>query len=271
MNEAQDQFSLTRVAFITCRRTRSNVGSIWFFVLMAVSPVLAPAQFVLTNTFNIPDRAYYYRFDLTNVVIPDGVTNIGWGAFAGCSNLTHVTIGKGVTTIKGNALATTEAMREGWVFGAPLTNAVSVCLSGDRPPNVDPHAFDAVTYMASSYAWQPCNVTVYARPGTKGWLPLWGEATLAGKPVWYAEIRTVALGQLSGGLAIGLNVWGNTNTLAQPIVFEATDDFISWRRLSTNAMYEPGTPVDGPCTAGFAEPTTNSARFYRVRAAIDWP
>ncbi len=36
---------------------------------------------------------------LTNVVIPDSVTEIGWAAFCNCPSLTSVTIGNGVTTI----------------------------------------------------------------------------------------------------------------------------------------------------------------------------
>lgn len=271
MDAANHHFLHTRLGSIASGRARRYVLSIPIFVLMALGPALAPAQLVLTNTTNIPDHAYYYRFDLTNVVIPDGVTNIGWGAFAGCSNLTHITIGKGVTTVNGNALATTEAMRDGWVSGAPLTNAVSICFRGDCPPHVDPHAFDAVTYLASSYAWQPCNVTVYARPGTKGWPPMRGGSTLAGKPVWYAEIAAVRVVQLESGPVVGVDVGGNTNTLTQPIVFEATGDFLTWSSLLTNAMYVPGTPVYGPCESSFGEPATNSARFYRVRAAIDWP
>jgi hypothetical protein len=38
---------------------------------------------------------------LTGILIPDCVTNLGEGAFAGCANLANVTIGKGVTSIKG--------------------------------------------------------------------------------------------------------------------------------------------------------------------------
>ena len=41
--------------------------------------------------------------NMTSVIIPDSVTNLGEGAFAGCPNLATITIGKGITTIKGGA------------------------------------------------------------------------------------------------------------------------------------------------------------------------
>ena len=36
---------------------------------------------------------------LTSITIPEGVTDIGWSAFSGCSSLTSITIPEGVTTI----------------------------------------------------------------------------------------------------------------------------------------------------------------------------
>ena len=41
------------------------------------------------------------REEITSVVIPDGVTSIGYYAFHGCTNLTSVTIPDSVTTIWG--------------------------------------------------------------------------------------------------------------------------------------------------------------------------
>lgn len=41
--------------------------------------------------------------NLTSITIPDCVTNLGEGAFAGSPNLASITLGKGISTIKGGA------------------------------------------------------------------------------------------------------------------------------------------------------------------------
>ena len=48
---------------------------------------------------NIGDYAFEYCSSLTSITIPDSVTSIGDWAFSGCSNLTSVTIGNSVTSI----------------------------------------------------------------------------------------------------------------------------------------------------------------------------
>ena len=48
---------------------------------------------------SIGSSAFYGCSGLTSVTIPNSVTSIGWYAFNGCSGLTSVTIGSGVTSI----------------------------------------------------------------------------------------------------------------------------------------------------------------------------
>jgi len=60
----------------------------------------------MTNKFEnnkIPDWAFDGNTALTSMDIPDGVTEIGVGAFYGCLRLTSVTIPASVTVIKNNA------------------------------------------------------------------------------------------------------------------------------------------------------------------------
>lgn len=237
-----------------------------FLILLTLAPVSIPAQLVLTNIYDIPDTAYSVRMDLTNVIIPDTVTNLGNWAFSGCTNLTNIVVGKGVTTIGHQAMATMNRAP----FDYPLTNAVSVWFNGDAPTNVEPHAFDGIVWLSSTdIPYIPCNVTVYARPGTKGW-PMRGEATLAGRPVWYAETHVYT--RTGPPTWIHFDVWGNTNLLGLPVVVRATDDLVNWYPISTNMMFEPGSQIYADCLAMFAEPATNAARFYRVRmGTIDWP
>ena len=49
--------------------------------------------------YEIYEYAFYRNSNITSVVIPDSVTNIGSAAFSGCTGLTSVTIGNGVTNI----------------------------------------------------------------------------------------------------------------------------------------------------------------------------
>ena len=48
---------------------------------------------------SIGDRAFYYCYSLTNIVIPSGVISIGDSAFYNCYSLTSITIPNGVTSI----------------------------------------------------------------------------------------------------------------------------------------------------------------------------
>ncbi|MBQ6612560.1 MAG: leucine-rich repeat domain-containing protein, partial [Alistipes sp.] len=48
---------------------------------------------------SIGDYAFYECSELTNITIPDSITEIGNGAFRGCSSLTSITIPNGVTSI----------------------------------------------------------------------------------------------------------------------------------------------------------------------------
>ena len=51
------------------------------------------------TSYQIYERAFYGRNDLTSVTIPDSVTSIGVGAFYNCASLTSITIGDSVKSI----------------------------------------------------------------------------------------------------------------------------------------------------------------------------
>ena len=51
----------------------------------------------------IGEKAFENCISLTSVIIPEGVTKIGWDAFSGCSNLTSVTIPEGLIEMEGAA------------------------------------------------------------------------------------------------------------------------------------------------------------------------
>lgn len=82
---------------------------------------------VPNGVMNIGNGAFSECFGLTSVAIPDGVLNIGFSAFYGCSSLTSIAIPDSVTNISGHAFETC----------AGLTN-VSL---GDGVINIDYWAF----------------------------------------------------------------------------------------------------------------------------------
>ena len=63
-------------------------------------------ELVIPNSVtNIEERAFYRCSSLTNVTIPDSTKSIGEYAFWNCENLTGVTIGNGVTSIDKDAFS----------------------------------------------------------------------------------------------------------------------------------------------------------------------
>ena len=66
------------------------------------------AHWIAAPVFTIDENGVLTSVELnsaTEVVIPDGVTSIGYGAFRGCSGLTSVTIPDSVTSIGGGAFS----------------------------------------------------------------------------------------------------------------------------------------------------------------------
>ena len=51
------------------------------------------------NDYLYRNRLPWYKYDINQIIIGDGVTTIGEAAFKDCSNLTSVTIPNSVTTI----------------------------------------------------------------------------------------------------------------------------------------------------------------------------
>ena len=57
------------------------------------------------SKYEIYEYAFRDCSGLTSIVIPDGVTSIGWSTFKGCSGLTSITIPDSVTSIGGSAFS----------------------------------------------------------------------------------------------------------------------------------------------------------------------
>jgi hypothetical protein len=105
---------------------------------------------------NIQSFAFYGCTNLSSVTIPDSVTSIGDDAFGGCSSLMKVTMGAGVKLIRADVFRDSSAL-------------TSVYFPGN-PPSRGGLIFDSCPF-----------VTVFYRPETTGWGPIFGSRPTA---VW---------------------------------------------------------------------------------------
>ena len=98
----------------------------------------------------IADEAFSGCYNITSVVIPDGVTTIGKNAFTDCDELTSLLIGDGVTTIKNYA----------FYYCTSLTSVTM----GDGVTTIGESAFAGcsrlgqVYYAGSAESWGKINI-----------------------------------------------------------------------------------------------------------------
>ena len=105
--------------------------------------VMIPGTIAGLPVTSIGDWAFYAT-SVTNVLIPDSVTNIGDGAFFDCESLTNVTLGSSVTNVGD------------WAFGF-CPSLMSVCCRGDAPSlggdNVFYGNLATVYYLSGANGW----------------------------------------------------------------------------------------------------------------------
>jgi hypothetical protein len=192
-----------------------------------------------------------------NYIVPNSVTNIGYTAFYGCSELANVTMSTNVTSVglgsfagcynlkslffKGNAPSITIYTNS--KYGAPgLIPAFPMFPHGPGP---GPGFLEPI--------YPPL---VYYLPGTQGW-----GSTFLGLPSvpWDLQVQTSG-----GSLGVrtnrfGFNITGSSNVI---IVVEACTNLSKpdWRPVQTNALNNGA--------AYFSDPqwTNYPGRFYRFRS-----
>ena len=107
--------------------------------------VMIPGTIEGLPVTSIGDWAFYAT-SVTNILIPDTVTNIGDGAFFDCQSLTNVTIGSSVTSIGD------------WTF-AFCPSLMSVCCRGNAPGLGGGNAFygnlATIYYLSGVTNWGP--------------------------------------------------------------------------------------------------------------------
>ncbi len=82
-------------------------------------------EFVILEGVTTIEKFAFARSGLRSMVIPDGVTSIGVGAFYHCDSLTEVTIPNSVTMIEKNAFTHTPWLNNWLAGGDALGNEVS--------------------------------------------------------------------------------------------------------------------------------------------------
>jgi hypothetical protein len=178
---------------------------------------------------SIAHDAFSYQYNLTNVIIPDSITNIEWFAFWSCPDLYSVTIPKYVASIGGSAF--------GAFGGGSGGSGIKIFFRGDKP---------LMEFSVLSIG------TMYYLPGTLGW-----DGTDA--VLWNPQVQT---DDSSFGLRtnqFGFNIIGTADV---PIVVDSCTDLSSsvWVQLEsvnlTNGLFY------------FSDPDWSNypSRFYRIRS-----
>ncbi len=93
---AQEGFAGSRIEKVTIPATVDTLGNAAFLHCGSLKEVVFEEGSVLTQ---IPRGAFANCAKLTDITLPDGITDIGYGAFTGCENLTVLAFPAGLKTI----------------------------------------------------------------------------------------------------------------------------------------------------------------------------
>jgi len=164
-------------------------------------------------------------------MVPASVTNIDAVAFADCTGLNNITVGKSVARIGSYAFR-------------DCTGLAGIYFTGDAP------------LVENAVGFDDKRLTIYYLPGTKGW-----GSTFAGRPavLWNPTIQVdkASLGATPNGL--GFNVVGTPNI---PFVVETSTRLAggTWVALQTFTLTNGLVSFTDPAWAN------SRARFYRIRS-----
>lgn len=98
----------------------------------------------------IKDNVFHSWSGLTSLVIPDSVTSIGYSAFTSCNNLQEMTIGTGLTSI-------------GYCAFDSCSSLTSMRFNCDTPPSLGANAFARIATNCTIYV--PCESVSRYRTG----------------------------------------------------------------------------------------------------------
>jgi hypothetical protein len=188
--------------------------------------------------------------------IPNTVTNIGDGAFSGCSGLTKVTIPSSVTSIGD------------WAFSG-CARLTSVCFQGNAPSfgqDVFDFCYNPDDKGCGQQIWDP--VTIYYLPGTTGWSTnlsvAWndgdGDTGFLNLPtaLWLPQVQTSdgSVGVRTNQFGFTIN-WSSGMTAAVDACTNLANP--TWIPLATNTL------TSGSLYFSDSQWKKYPSRFYRLR------
>jgi hypothetical protein len=246
----------------------TSIGGYAFQFLFNLTNITIP-----DSVTNIEDGAYYKGggmgtfwgcTNLTNATLGQSVTHIGFGAFQGCTSLTAVSIPDSVTTIGDFAFNNCTSVtvvtigKNVSIVGTGIGYAFAGCgnLVGIYFQGNKPFLASDPSFLAPSAFRDDNSLTVYYLPGTTGWGPTFG-----GRPtvLWNAQIQTSAASFGVRQNRFGFNITGTADI---PIVIEASRDLAapSWVALQSSTL------TNGLIYFNDPQWTNYPARFYRIRS-----
>jgi hypothetical protein len=200
---------------------------------------------------------------LSNIIIGDGVTNIGEDAFAS-SLITRLSIPGSVTDIQTLAFYECPELKN-VIFGGGLTNIDTVSFSGCT--NLINVLFlgnaPSVTHFGDEPVFERDPAIVYYLPGTTGWSNYFGSSPqtplIAGVPtaLWNPVIQASGPGFGVSNGQFGFNITGTANI---PIVVEACTNLANpvWTPLTNMTLTNGSVYFSDPNWSSF------SVRYYGI-------
>ena len=89
-------------------------------------------SYYYTSNDRIGDYMFFYCLNLQDIVLPEGVTSIGYGAFQYCSSLTSIDIPEGVTSIGAWAFWGCSSLTQVYCYGTTPPTFVSSSFNGSK-------------------------------------------------------------------------------------------------------------------------------------------
>ena len=196
---------------------------------------IAGGYTIPNSVTSIGDGAFAGCSGLTSITIPNSVRSIGVAAFANCTSLTNATIGDSLTSIGDNAFESCDSLTSVYFRGNAPSLGLGVFSGNGNVP------------------------TVYYLPGTTGWTAMFAGCPTA---LWFLPNPLI----LNNGPSFGVqtNRFGFIISWATNIsvVIEACTNLANhtWSPLQTNTL------SGGWSYFSDSQWTNHSRRFYRVSA-----